>query len=215
MKTLFPGTLVITSAEKVFLVFVALALWLWVYGGSFINSTTVALLVVALMLLFKILSWDDVLGYKSAWNTLLWFATLVSLADGLSRVGFTGYIAKALASSLKGVELTTALIVMIATFYWLHYLFASLTAHTTALYPIFRKTLIQLGIPPALAAYSLAYTLGLMGIISPYATGPAPVYYGSGYIKGSDYWKLGLIFGIIYFIAYLALGLPILMLILK
>ena len=56
MKTLFPGTLVITSAEKVFLVFVALALWLWVYGGSFINSTTVALLVVALMLLFKIFS---------------------------------------------------------------------------------------------------------------------------------------------------------------
>jgi L-tartrate/succinate antiporter len=167
MKTLFPGTLVITSAEKVFLVFVALALWLWVYGGSFINSTTVALLVVALMLLFKILSWDDVLGYKSAWNTLVWFATLVSLADGLSRVGFTGYIAKALASSLKGVEPTTALIVMIATFYWLHYLFASLTAHTTALYPIFLKTLIQLGIPPALAAYSLAYTLGLMGIISP------------------------------------------------
>jgi hypothetical protein len=38
MKTLFPGTLIITSAEKVFLVFVALALWLWVYGGSFINS---------------------------------------------------------------------------------------------------------------------------------------------------------------------------------
>jgi len=205
----------VTTKEKVFLVFVVMALLLWIYGGSFINSTTVALLVVALMLLFKILSWDDVLGYKSAWNTLVWFATLVSLADGLSRVGFTGYIANALASSLKGVDPTTALIAMIAAFYWLHYLFASLTAHTTALYPIFLKTLIQLGIPPALAAYSLAYTLGLMGIISPYATGPAPVYYGSGYIKGSDYWKLGLIFGIIYFIAYLALGLPILMLILK
>ncbi|AGT36191.1 hypothetical protein N186_09275 [Thermofilum adornatum] len=102
----------------------------------------------------------------------------------------------------------------LGNFYWLHYLFASLTTHTTALYPIFLKTLIQHGIPPALAAYSLAYTLRLTGIISPYATGPAPVYYGSGYIKGSDYWKLGLIFGIIYFIAYLALGLPILMLIL-
>jgi len=67
--------------------------------------------------------------------------------------------------------------------------------------PNIPKDTNPLGIPPALAAYSLAYTLGLMGIISPYATGPVPVYYGSGYIKGSDYWKLGLIFGIIYFIA--------------
>ncbi|MEM4824751.1 MAG: anion permease [Desulfurococcaceae archaeon] len=71
------------------------------------------------------------------------------------------------------------------------------------------------GISPQIAAYSLAYTLGLMGVISPYATGPAPVYYGSGYIRGRDFWKLGLIFGLIFYIVYIAIGLPWLMFILK
>ena len=42
------------------------------------------------------------------------------------------------------------------------------------------------------------YSLGLMGVISPYATGPAPMYYGSGYIGKGDFWKFGLIFGLIY-----------------
>jgi di/tricarboxylate transporter len=47
-----------------------------------------------------------------------------------------------------------------------------------------------------------------MGVISPYATGPAPMYYGSGYIGKSDFWKLGLIFGVIYFAGLLVIVLP-------
>ena len=34
------------------------------------------------------------------------------------------------------------------------------------------------GIPMAQYAMLLCLTLGIMGIISPYATGPSPVYYG-------------------------------------
>jgi citrate:succinate antiporter/L-tartrate/succinate antiporter len=32
-------------------------------------------------------------------------------------------------------------------------------------------------------------------VFSPYAIGPAPMYYGSGYIGKGDFWKFGLIFG--------------------
>jgi L-tartrate/succinate antiporter len=52
-------------------------------------------------------------------------------------------------------------------------------------------------------ALLLALTLGLMGVISPYATGPSPVYYGSGYIPAKDYWRLGAIFGVIFFAVFL------------
>ena len=31
-------------------------------------------------------------------------------------------------------------------------------------------------------ALLLCLTLGIMGILTPYATGPSPVYYGSGYL---------------------------------
>jgi di/tricarboxylate transporter len=52
------------------------------------------------------------------------------------------------------------------------------------------------------------YSLGLMGVISPYATGPAPMYFGSGYIGKRDFWKFGLIFGVIYFAGLLVIVLP-------
>jgi citrate:succinate antiporter/L-tartrate/succinate antiporter len=47
-----------------------------------------------------------------------------------------------------------------------------------------------------------------MGVISPYATGPAPMYYGSGYIGKGDFWKFGLIFGVIYFAGLLLIVMP-------
>jgi L-tartrate/succinate antiporter len=52
-------------------------------------------------------------------------------------------------------------------------------------------------------AMLLALTLGIMGVLTPYATGPSPVYYGSGYIPAKDYWRLGAIFGVIFFTVFL------------
>jgi len=58
------------------------------------------------------------------------------------------------------------------------------------------------------SALLLGYSLGLMGIISPYATGPSPIYYGCGYISRTDFWRLGLIFGVIFLIVLLVVGVP-------
>ena len=44
----------------------------------------------------------------------------------------------------------------------------------------------------------------IMGIITPYATGPSPIYDGSGYIERKDFWILGLIF----LIVFLVIGYP-------
>jgi L-tartrate/succinate antiporter len=59
----------------------------------------------------------------------------------------------------------------------------------------------------------LLLTLGIMGILTPYATGPSPVYYGSGYLPTKDYWRLGGIFGVIFVAALLAIGVPYLLLV--
>jgi citrate:succinate antiporter/L-tartrate/succinate antiporter len=52
------------------------------------------------------------------------------------------------------------------------------------------------------------YSLGLMGVISPYATGPAPMYFGSGFIGKRDFWKFGLIFGLVYFAGLVLIVFP-------
>jgi L-tartrate/succinate antiporter len=186
-----------------------LALGLWIFGGDLINATTVALLILCLMVICRIVEWDDVLANKQAWNVLVWFATLVTMADGLNKVGFLKWFAGGAASALSGYSIMTIVIALTVVYFVVHYMFASLTAHTTALLPVLLTAAIAVPeMPVKLISLLFCYTLGLMGIISPYATGPGPIYYGSGYISRKDFWRLGLIFGAIYLVALLTIGLP-------
>ena len=60
-------------------------------------------------------------------------------------------------------------------FFFVHYMFASLTAHTTAVLPVVLATAAAIpGLPMRKLALLLGFSLGLMGVITPYATGPAP-----------------------------------------
>jgi L-tartrate/succinate antiporter len=199
----------LTRREVSLSVLVLLALGLWIFGGAWVDATTAALIVVSLMLIVGVLTWDDMLANKQAWNTLVWFATLVALADGLGRTGFVGWFAKSLAAHLGGIAPTTAMIVLVAVFFFSHYMFASITAHTTAMLPVMLAAGAAIpGMPVAQLTMLLVLTLGIMGILTPYATGPSPVYYGSGYIPGRDFWRLGAIFGVIFIAALLLIGVP-------
>jgi L-tartrate/succinate antiporter len=186
-----------------------LALALWIFGGELINATTVALLVLSLMVIARIVDWDDVLTHKQAWNVLIWFATLVTMADGLNKVGFLKWFAGGAASALGGYSVMTIVVLLTVVYFVVHYMFASLTAHTTALLPVLLTAAIAVPeMPVKLISLLFCYTLGFMGIISPYATGPGPIYYGSGYISRKDFWTLGLIFGAIYLAVLLLIGVP-------
>ena len=186
---------------------VLLALGLWIAAGDFINATTVAIVVIALMVMTGVVKWDDVVANKSAWNTLVWFATLVALADGLNKVGFVKWFADSVGAQVAGFSPGAVVVVLVAVFFFTHYLFASITAHATAMLPVMLA--VGMGIPGVdirTLALMLSLTLGIMGILTPYATGPSPVYFGSGYIPSRDYWRLGAIFGLIYFAVFMAVA---------
>ncbi|HYX63871.1 MAG TPA: DASS family sodium-coupled anion symporter, partial [Burkholderiales bacterium] len=199
----------LSAREKILGVLVLLALALWIFAGDVLNATTVALVVIALMLLTRIITWDDVIKNSAAWNTLAWFATLVTLADGLARVGFVKWFAEWLAQYVQAWPPFAAMLALVAVFFLVHYMFASITAHVTAVLPVMLAIGTSIpGVPVREYALLLCLTLGIMGIISPYATGPSPVYYGSGYLPAADYWKLGAIFGALFLGALLVLGAP-------
>jgi L-tartrate/succinate antiporter len=188
---------------------VVIALALWIFGARYVNATTVALLVTSLMLVTRTFTWDDMLKNSSAWNTLAWFATLVALADGLNRVGFVKWLAETIAHQLIGVAPISAMLILVAVFFVLHYMFASVTAHVTAVMPIMLALGSTIpGLPMKQYALLLCFTLGIMGIVSPYGTGPSPVYYGSGYLPSGDYWRLGAVFALIFFGVLMILGVP-------
>lgn len=199
----------LSRKELVMALLAIVALALWIGGGAWIAATTVALLVVSAMLLSGILSWNDLLAYKQAWSVLVWFATLVALADGLNKVGFLPWFGKLVAHALHGVAPLLVVIGVVLVFFVVHYLFASITAQATALLPVFVISVATMdGVPLLTVVLLLAFSLGLMGVITPYACGPAPIYFGSGYIEGRDFWKLGGALGSLFLAAILAIGIP-------
>ena len=108
---------------------------------------------------------------------------------------------------LSGMHPTTLIISLLVLFFLLHYFFASVTAHVTALIPIFMTIAASLLAPEQIVPFTviLAGSLGIMGIITPYATGPSPIWYGAGYISQATWWGLGAIFGLLY-LAVLIVG---------
>ncbi|MGD0498428.1 MAG: anion permease [Bryobacteraceae bacterium] len=199
----------LTRNEVILGLLVVLGLGLWIFAGSYVNATTVALVVVSLMLVTGVFTWSDVAANGQAWSTLAWFATLVALANGLSSVGFIKWFAAGVVLRLGGLSPGAAMIALLAVFFFAHYLFASLTAHTTALMPVMLAAGASIpGLPVPQFAMLLCLELGIMGILTPYATGPSPIYQSSGYLPPADYWRLGLIFGCVFFLVLIAVGVP-------
>lgn len=191
----------ISFKEILMALFAVLALVLWIFGKELkVDATMVAISIVAVMVLTKVISWDDVIGNKGAWNVLVWFSTLVALASGLKGVGILTWIGKIAESSLAGLSPAILMVAMLIIFFLLHYFFASVTAHVTALLPVFIVIAVKFIAPEQLDSFMIlvAGTLGIMGIITPYGTGPSPIWYGAGYISQARWWALGAIFGGIY-----------------
>ena len=75
--------------------------------------------------------------------------------------------------------------------------------------PVFFAVAVHIpGVSRVTMVLLLSYSLGLFGILTPYATGPAPIYFSGGYIRRRDFWLYGLILGLIFFCTYLLLLIP-------
>jgi L-tartrate/succinate antiporter len=185
------------------------ALLLWIFGEHLMNATTAGLVVLCLMILSGVISWEDIISNKQAWSVLVWFATLVTLAGGLDKVGFLSWFAFKAARIMSGLNPTSVVVVITVMFFVTHYFFASITAHVVALLPVFLSTAMAIpGVPLRTTALMLCFSLGIMGIITPYAAGPGPIWYGSGYVPGPTFWLLGAFFGVIFLAVLLLVGLP-------
>lgn len=184
--------------EILLLVFVCFALMMWIFAADWIEPALAALLVIVLMLWTGVLS-ERYHQQQSGMEHLCLVRHLVALADGLSSTGFIAWLGKEGGALMSGISPGMATIVLLLAFYLLHYLFASTTAHTTALLPAMLTIASTIpGMNMEVFVLLMVTSLGVMGIITPYGTGPSPIYYGSGYLPTKDYWRLGTIFGAIF-----------------
>ena len=198
-----------TRKEVTLLILVCGALALWIGAIEYVEPAISAMLVVLLMVGFKVVSWDDVIGHAQAWNVLVWFATMVTLASGLGETKFLEWLAQSMAPTLEGFSLYLAIVSLVGVYFFLHYFFASITAHAASMLPVFIGIAVMIpGLSAKTWALLLAYPLGLMGVLTTYTAGHNPIYYGSGYISRQAFWGLGIVLGVFYLVTYLAIAVP-------
>ena len=196
-----------TKAEKIVLFVFLLSLAMWATASfTKLNATMIAMVGVGIMLVGGAIEWDDVISQKGAWDTLIWMGTLMALASGLNKLGLIKWFANLVAGYLTGYSWVMALGILIVVYMWSHYAFASLSAHVAAMFQAFVAVAVGAGAPPFLAIMSLACLTGLQGSLTHYATGPAPIYFGAGYVSQNDWWKIGFIMSVINVAIFIFIG---------
>lgn len=171
-----------------------------------VPNAFVALAGVSAMLIFRVLTWQDLLSEHRAWDALVWFGPLLMMAEQLQDSGVIAIVSKNMFVHIQGWPWGAALFVLVAAYLYIHYAFASMTAHITALYPSFLAAAVLTGAPPLLCALPLAYFSNLNACLTHYGTGSAPVYFGAGYVSQGSWWKIGFIVSLVNIVFWLGIG---------
>jgi len=188
------------------LVFIGL-LVLWVFGEDIgIGASLAAAVGVSLIFLMGVLTWQDALAEKSAWDTMIWIALLIMLAAKLNQYGMVDWFGKEFGAHLQGIPPYVLFVVVAVIYMYVHYFFASATAHVSALLPLSLALLIAGGVAPFPAAIGLGVLSNLNGCLTQYGIGSGPVMFGAGYVTQGEWWRVGFIMSVIYLAIWLTIG---------
>lgn len=204
-----------SRGEWVMLATFILLLALWVLGSTIgVDATSAAFLGIAVLLVFKVLTWKDMAANAGAWSTLIFFSVLVGMATHLNDLGVISWIGDSAAKAVGGFSWPIALLILVLVYFYVHYFFASNTAQIVAMYSVFLGTAVAAGAPAMLAALILGFAGNLIGGLTHYASGPAGVIYGSGYVTTGEWFRVGFIASVVNLLVWAVVGLPWMMLIL-
>ena len=201
-----------TRGEWLMLATVVVLLILWIFGDALgIDPTTASFVGLSILLLSGVLSWEDVKSEKGAWDTLIWFAALLMMANQLKKLGFTTWfgnlIGDSLASSLHGTSWVVVLLLLNAAYFYTHYFFASGNAQIAALYAVFVGVGLHLGIPAAPCALMLAFTSSLYCSLTQYTHARGPILFGAGYVPTGVWWRTGFLVSLFNQAVFISVGL--------
>ncbi|MDR2566672.1 MAG: anion permease [Bifidobacteriaceae bacterium] len=186
----------------------ALLLALWTVGDMAlgVSATTTGFVGFVVLLVTGVLTWEDVTKEKAAWDTMIWFAVLMTMAAALSHYGLIDYIANLAGSSLASFSWPVAFVLLTLVYFFSHYLFASAIAHISAMYLAFLAAAIQVGTPPMFAALVLGYISNLIMSLTQYAGGASPAVFGTGYNTVGQWWRVSFVAALASIAVWMSVG---------
>lgn len=180
---------------------------LWI-AGTFIglHATIAAFIGLMFMVYSGVLTWDDVLSEKGAYDCLIWFSGMIMMASCLNKYGVIKWASAGIASFATGFSWPVALFITILFSVYCGYGVASTTAFIGATYSAFLGIALATGAPPLLAAHVLIWMVSIQATLTYYAGGSGPVFMALGYIESGDWIKLGFLTSVLEIITWLAVG---------
>lgn len=201
-----------TRGEWLMALTVVLLLVLWIFGDRLgVDATTASFVGLSVLLLCGVLRWEDIKSEKGAWDTLIWFAALLMMANQLKRLGFTIWFGDLIGGNIShlmaGTSWILVLLLLNAAYFYTHYFFASGNAQIAALYAVFLSVGVNLGIPPVPMAFMLAFTSSLYCSLTQYTHARGPILFGAGYVPTAVWWRTGFIVSLVNQAVFMTAGL--------
>ena len=199
------------ASEKGLIVIALLAITGWILPtfGIKIDATAVAIVAMIATFVCGIISWDDLLKTKAAWNTLIWFGGILGLSSALTKGKFFEWLAKFLEAHMNfGLDPFMMLILISIISVAVRYFFASGTAYISAMLPVFLIVGMNAGIDPTLLAFIMIGTNAYGGSVTHYGAAPGPIIFSAGYNNVKDWWTVGLISAVVCLVLNYVIGIP-------
>jgi DASS family divalent anion:Na+ symporter len=186
---------------------------LWASAATLdIDSTAIAFLGLAALLVTGSLTLGDIAKEGDVLATYIWFATLFTISGELDEMGFMGFLGERLSMRLGGLPMPLAGITLVVAYVALHYLFVSQTAHLLALFGVFLDVGVKLGVPAAPLAYQLLFATNYFSANTPQGSSANLLFAGSGYLTQGELYRLGALTTAFNLAVYLVVGTPWLLL---
>ncbi len=187
---------------------------LWASAATIgIDSTAIAFLGLAGLLVSGALGLGDIAKEGDVLATYIWFAILFTLSGELNELGFMGFLGQRLSLRLGGLPVPVAGLTLVAAYVALHYLFVSQTAHLLALFGVFLDVGVKLGVPAAPLAYQLLFATNHFSANTPQGSSANLLFAGSGYLSQGELYRLGGLTTAFNLAVYLLVGVPWLLLV--
>ncbi|CAH9082994.1 unnamed protein product [Cuscuta epithymum] len=186
-----------------------LTVGLWVFGGVLkVDAVTAAIIGLSILMVTGVVTWKECLAESVAWDTLTWFAALIAMAGYLNKYGLISWFSETVVKVVGGLGLSwqRSFGILVLLYFYSHYFFASGAAHIGAMFTAFLSVASALGTPPLLGALVLSFVSNLMGGITHYGIGSAPVFFGANYVPLSKWWGYGLLISVVNLIIWLGVG---------
>ncbi|KAI9081826.1 hypothetical protein K1719_036088 [Acacia pycnantha] len=198
-----------TTAERTMAITLFLTVGLWIFGGALkVDAVSAAILGLSVLLVTGVVTWKECLAEGVAWDTLTWFAALIAMAGYLNKYGLISWFSQTVVKFVGGLGLSWQLSfgILVLLYFYSHYFFASGAAHIGAMFTAFLSVASALGTPPFLGAIVLSFLSNLMGGLTHYGIGSAPVFFGANYVPLAKWWGYGFLISIVNLIIWLGVG---------